>query len=153
MSRHSIPSCFVWLGWVLPGLLVACGSRGPLDLEPRDDLVEGGVDAAVTLDAALLVDAGVKDARALPAIIECGICVTQKCGPKVAQCVQDPECQKALQCIGQKCVTKGLDFKCLAQCTGNDPQTALQAFSIAQCVTSTCGAACAAGLPGVLGGG
>ena len=143
---------------MLSSALVACGSRGPLDLQAYDDLdaLDGGRDGASRVDGAALIDAGGRDARSTPTIVECGLCVTEKCGPKVAQCITDPECSKALQCIGQKCLGKGLDLKCLGQCTGNDPQTALQAFAIAQCVTSTCGSPCASGfpgLPGVLGGG
>lgn len=138
----------------LAGILVACGSRGPID----DFDGPGGLDASAgNEDAGTHADAtatDAADAHTPPSILDCGLCVTQKCGSKVARCVQDKACSKALTCVAQNCVLKGFDIACLTQCTGGDPQTALKAFEIAQCVTGVCGDSCTAGLPlGILGGG
>jgi hypothetical protein len=141
------------LSAVFAATSVACGSRGPLDIDGPLVLADASADGAA--DAAALADAGADgDAARRPSILDCGLCVTQKCGTKVARCVQDNACGKALQCVAQKCLLGGFDLQCLSGCTGGDPQTALKAFEIAQCVTGVCGESCTAGLPlGILGGG
>jgi hypothetical protein len=123
---------------------LACGSRGPLDLEPPLDA--GGPDAVVVVEAG--TDAGTKPPDAGPSVIDelfgCGLCVTQKCGSKVQRCLGDQDCNRVLQCVLQKCVLSGLDLGCVNQCT-SDPQAALKAFEILQCITGVCGAACGGG--------
>jgi predicted small lipoprotein YifL len=130
--------------------LLACGSRGPLDLS--DPVLDASVEAG---------DAGVVDAKADAAtepspgqeLLECGLCVTQKCGGKVTRCIQDPQCSQVLQCVLQKCVLNGFNLQCVTQCQ-DDPQGALKAFEIILCITSTCGDSCGGAIPplGGLGG-
>lgn len=138
---------------VVAATTIACGSRGPLDLDAPLTAADASADGAG--DGAAIADAGADaDGARRPSILDCGLCVTQKCGTKVARCVQDAACGKALQCVAQKCVLGGFDLQCLSGCTGGDPQTALKAFEIAQCITGICGESCTAGLPiGILGGG
>jgi predicted small lipoprotein YifL len=129
--------------------LAGCGSRGPLDLDPPAAAIDA-LDAEAPLDAAVRDAPDAADARP-PSILDCGLCVTEKCGPKVLRCIQDAPCSKALQCVGQKCLGGDLDLQCLGQCTGGDPATALKAFEIAQCVTGVCGSTCASGVTGLPG--
>ena len=133
---------------VVVPLALACGSRGPLDDAPYADAstdlgqVDSNVDAGV--DAAAPVDARAD----VPPIINCAQCVASQCGQKIATCVQDTACRAILQCAAQKCISGGLDAKCLGDCAQGNIGGLAGAFSAFQCVTSKCGDACL----GLLGG-
>ncbi len=136
---------------VLP-IAIACGSRGPLDDQPYGDAstdvgqVDGAIDGA--RDGA--GDAAV-DARAdVNPIINCGQCLAQQCGQKIATCIQDTACRSILQCAAQKCLQGGgLDPKCLSDCAQGNLAGLAGAFSAFQCVTSKCGDACLSLLGGL----
>jgi predicted small lipoprotein YifL len=140
---------------VIP-VVVACGSRGPLDDQPYSDAstdvgqLDGAVDGA--RDGA--VDAPVDARPDVNPIINCGQCVAQQCGQKIATCIQDVACRSILQCAAQKCLGGGgggLDPKCLSDCANGNLAGLAGAFSAFQCVTSKCGDACLS-LLGGLGG-
>lgn len=129
---------------VVPFVLVACGSRGPLDDSPVGDAGRDGstLDAAsdADSDAVAPVDAGVD---APPTPIDCLKCVQKSCGTKLADCLQDVDCRNVMQCAAQKCLSGGaLDPKCLSQCANGNLGGLAQAFSAFQCVTSKCGDTC-----------
>ena len=156
-------------------LVVACGSRGPLDIGEeygRDAGVPG-----VTVDAAMLVDAAPLDA-AMPdeandepdappprgdagftfdsgiPIVNCGACVAQACGTSVVQCIVSTSCRTILQCVATMCLAGGSPSPvCLLTCGSSDPQAAVEVIDLLQCVLNSCGSECATALAGGLGGG
>lgn len=134
------------------GLLVACGSRGPLDLSPPAEL-----DASTSDVAAPTVDAGAdatEDAgRDAGALVNCGRCLVQECGSKITTCLQSTACRGTMQCVVQNCLaggSQGLDPKCVQQCSA-DMQGLAEALVVLQCVTARCGDSCLS-LLGGLGG-
>ena len=135
---------------VLPILIAACGSRGPLDDTAYGDAsTDVGQKLDASVDAAADSPPPLVDARAdVPPIINCAQCVAQQCGQKIATCIQDTQCRSILQCAAQKCVQGGLDPKCLSDCAQGNIAGLAGAFGAFQCVTSKCGDSCL----GLLGG-
>lgn len=135
-------------------VLTGCGSRGPLDLGPTIIIVEADASVDATPDATPIVDAGKDvDAAPPPTLVDCGLCVGQKCGSGIVQCLQNSGCSQVLQCVGQDCLTAGLDLACLTKCGGSDPQSALAAAAVAECVIGTCGSSCGSVLSSLGGAG
>ncbi len=155
-----------------PVLVVACGSRGPLDVI---EIVQGSPDASVTVDAHLDAPSETNDVAvhdALPDVIDaapeamggfdggpivnCGSCLVQSCGQQLLTCLTATACTTALQCVVQMCLTGGTpSLQCLGGCTGSDPTTQQDVLSVIGCVIGTCGSQCAGALGGLggLGGG
>jgi hypothetical protein len=159
----------------LAALAVACGSRGPLDVDvievpgngngndaggtPTTQADAGGgddtqADASAPTDAASAVDAPHE-----AGLINCGTCVAQNCGSKIVTCLTDPTCSKELQCIATTCLA-GADggggggggglgnLGCFTNCAGGNVASLAGLLGIVQCITTSCGADCG----GVLGG-
>lgn len=130
-----------------------CGARSPLDDTPWDAGLEATVDAPV--EAAPELDAAVEAAADAqpPGLVACGQCLIGQCQQPVVACIQEPACQQAVQCIATSCLAGGsLDLGCIANCGKGNPQGALAALSIFQCVTQTCGEDCTTVIGGLLGG-
>jgi predicted small lipoprotein YifL len=133
----------------------ACGSRGPLEYEI---VVNNVADAATDATEDALFDAAADarlDARpeATPSLIDCGTCITQKCGQNILTCIQNPGCQQIFQCVAQKCFGAGApDTTCIFNCAQGDLKAAAQVLTIFSCITTACGKDCSA-LLGGLGGG
>ena len=143
-SRRALP-----LG-MLALLVVACGSRGPLDLGPIDLDAGGDVDVPDVGEpdtAPPPKDAG---KEAAPTIVDCGLCIAQSCGQPIFMCLQSVPCRTVLTCVTQKCLAGGMgpDPVCLIMCSGGDPQGALEALGVLQCLTAKCGTTCGGVLPG-----
>ncbi len=144
--------------------LVACGSRGPLDIE----VIEYNGDAGATVDGADLDGAGGDalngDAKSDAVgdagpdgnpLINCGQCVAQNCGQQVIACVTDPSCRTTLQCVIQMCLggTGGVNVQCALMCGGGDIGKLGPILGVFTCITGKCGADCASALGGLGGGG
>ena len=147
-------------------LVVACGSRGPLD----DDgpLVSTTTDAAGNTDAPSAPDADDTDAASDAmsgrdgradagsdggSVIACGSCVITSCGSSILMCLEDTGCRTTLQCVTTTCLSSGSpDLACVVGCAAGDLSGALQIFQVFQCVTGTCGSDCGSVLGGLLGG-
>jgi hypothetical protein len=141
-------------------VVAACGARGPLDddgpLDGASNADVGAVDAAVADTSPETPDAPIGPVDAAPeggSIIGCGTCLVGQCSQGILACVQDPGCQKTLQCVVTTCLSSGTpDPTCLFTCASGDVQGALKIFNIFTCVTGKCGADCNPLLTGVLGG-
>lgn len=146
-------------------VLIACGSRGPLDDAPVAALDGGGDAIAVDAldDAPPILDAG---HEAGPAA--CAGCVLGTCGQGIVECIGQPECVAVFSCVTTTCLGLGADggggggsggggvsTQCLLGCAAKSPGGALKVLEIVQCVTGTCNADCGALLGGLggLGGG
>jgi hypothetical protein len=140
-------------------LASGCGSRGPLDLEGSGG--EAGVDAEIP-------DVGPADATPSPtdaapetgtSLVDCGLCVAQKCGGLILQCITKPDCQTILTCVTQTCLagsSGGFNPACFLSCAGSAPAGAGDAIAVVTCLTQTCGPTCVdllSGLGGLGGGG
>ncbi len=137
-------------------VLVACGSRGPLDDSPSDF---AALDASLGADVAFAsdaradtsptpLDAGLPDTP--PSPIACAQCIGQNCSIQVQACLQSTACRNLLQCATQKCAMNGMfDPQCVAQCANNDFQAIQQAFAVIQCINGKCGSQCLALLGGM----
>jgi hypothetical protein len=150
-----------------PVLVVACGSRGPLDIEVIREYPDASapVDAIAdvpgeTSDVAHDVLADVIDAApeamgpdANP-VTACVQCLTQTCGQQLLTCITSTGCRTALQCVVQTCLGGGgmPSLQCLGGCTGSDPTTQSQVLMTISCVLSNC-SACTGALGGLGGGG
>lgn len=146
--------------------VLACGSRGPLDIE----VIEiNGVDGA-TVDGAELDGAThdgsadsapdvVSDGRADGGnpLVNCGQCLAQSCGQQVLACITDTNCRGVLQCVAQMCLggggTGGLNPQCALGCAGGDFTKLSGVIALFTCVTTKCGPDCASALGGLGGGG
>jgi hypothetical protein len=151
----------IFLGLVAFIPLAACGSRGPLDVEiveateadaaVVDAVVAPAVDAS---DAAQAHDAPI-DAGHEATLVDCGQCLSQKCGAVFIECIQSAPCRATFQCVAQKCVSGGTpDPSCITKCA-NDPKSIGTVLAVITCVTSKCGPDCTSVLGGLggLGGG
>jgi hypothetical protein len=147
---------------------IACGSRGPLDIDivAPDASAGTGIDAAADVtsqdapseaaaetgggrDGAIPFDSGI------PAI-NCVVCIGQTCGNQLGQCALDTGCRTVLQCVITTCAgggTGGVDPQCVLNCGQSDPNALVQVFQILQCIVQSCGADCASVLSGLGGGG
>jgi hypothetical protein len=134
-------------------LVLACGSRGPLDDTP--ELADAGAADVVTTDVveepAPVVDAGPPDAPREAGILQCGTCLVGTCSTEILGCIQSAPCRDTLLCVVQDCGGK-VDLACLGKCA-TDTAATLKIFSIFQCVTKDCGPECGDLLGGLLGGG
>jgi hypothetical protein len=146
--------------------IVACGSRGPLDI----DVIEYVNDASATVDGAgddgagdgaNNGDGGASDGpvdvgpEGNP-LVNCGQCIAQSCGQQVLTCITDTTCRTTLQCVVQMCLGGGgggIDIQCALACGGGDPANLAGILSVFTCITSKCGADCASALGGLGGGG
>lgn len=160
-------------GFGLAAILIACGSRGPLDDGPiaAGDGGEGGApgssSGALGDGATPIVDAG-RTLEAGP--LACAGCVVGTCGQSIVACLGDPGCLGMFQCITTTCLGGGgdggsgglgglgsgsINATCLLGCATKNPSGALQVLQVFQCVSGTCGADCGSVLGGLggLGGG
>jgi hypothetical protein len=161
-------------------ILIACGSRGPLDdtgagVASQD----ASADALANVDAQSLVDAAVP-VEAGP--LQCAGCVLTTCGQSIVSCLGDSACLGVFQCITTTCLGlgavtdagrrdgggggggglggllggggSGLNVSCLLGCAGKNPAGAIAVLGIFSCVTGTCGGQCGSLLGGLgnLGG-
>jgi hypothetical protein len=135
-------------------LVLACGSRGPLD---EDGPLDAGSAADVVTvepdDAAPPPDAASVDAAPEGgSIVGCGTCLVKACSQDIVQCVQEPGCRATFQCVITDCLKSGApDAACMFTCASGDAKGALQIVQILQCVTGTCGTDCNPVLAGALG--
>jgi hypothetical protein len=155
-----------------PLLVVACGARGPLDIE----VIREVPDASANVDAMLLdapgetndvathdvladvIDAapeamGGFDAGPIPA---CLSCISQNCGQQLLTCIASTGCRTALQCVVQMCLAGGggvPNLQCLGNCTAGNSTTQTQVLSALGCIIGSCGSMCAGALGGFGGGG
>jgi hypothetical protein len=151
-----------------PVLVVACGARGPLDIEVIKEFPEGSVPLDAVADvpgetsdvAANDVLADVIDAAPEAMgpdggpLVNCGSCIAQNCGQQLITCLTSTGCRTALQCVVQMCLTGGMpSLQCLGGCTGSDPMTQQQVLTVLGCIVGTCGSQCAGALGGLGGGG
>ncbi len=138
--------------------VAACGSRGPLDVGEGATDLDAGLDAPATADVAApppLGDGGRGDGSVgpdLPPIVDCGLCLAQQCNAPILACITNPSCQRAFQCVFERCGGK-LDASCILQCAQTEPQGAIQVLQIFTCVTQQCGKDCNEVLGQLLGGG
>ena len=154
--------------FVAPVLVVACGARGPLDIEVIREVADAGTSADVMLDvpgettdvSAHDVLADVIDAAPEAMgpdggpLVNCGSCIAQNCGQQVITCIMSTSCRTALQCVVQSCLTGGMpSLQCLGGCTGSDPTTQQDVLMVLGCIIGTCGSQCAGALGGLGGGG
>ncbi|MDB4993728.1 MAG: hypothetical protein JWM74_1160 [Myxococcaceae bacterium] len=136
-----------------------CGSRGPLDLEGAGQ-EDSGADADVP-DVEPIVDATPtpKDTgpEAGTGLVDCGLCIANKCGGAILACITKPDCQKILTCVTQTCLAGGgLNPICMLTCVQTAPAGAADAIQVVTCLTQTCGPTCIdvlSGLGGLGGGG
>jgi hypothetical protein len=164
--RTSRSAAVTLLAFVTWGLVVACGIRGPLDVDPAggadDDDDDGGAtsspeastgtaesDAAAEAAAPPIADAGREAEAAAPGPLQCAGCLLGSCGEGVIACLTDQACRDTFQCVVTDCLAGGggLDFQCVTGCV-SDLDTAVELFAIVQCVTGTCGTNCGGVLPG-----
>jgi predicted small lipoprotein YifL len=134
-------------------VIAACGSRGPLDIGPSNDM-DAGIEADIPEVSVPDTNPSPPDAGrdSGPNPVNCGVCVVQNCGQPVLKCLQDMKCRAVLTCVTQTCLAGGkLDPACLIGCGNGDPSAAIEAFQIIQCLTGKCGGDCGGVLPG-LGG-
>lgn len=148
-------------------ILLACGSRGPLDDGPSATSLADAGDASATADVVIPLEAspGATDAGRDAGPIACAGCVIGTCGQAIVDCIGTPACLSVFTCITTTCLAPradggggpgggglgGLDATCLLGCAGKNPAGALQVIQIFQCVTGTCSPDCG-GLLGGLGG-
>jgi hypothetical protein len=152
-----------------PVLVVACGSRGPLDIE----VIREYPDASASLDAIADVPGETSDVAAHDVLadvidaapdvmvgpdggplVNCGSCIAQSCGQQVITCITSTTCRTALQCVVQMCLTGGMpSLTCLGGCTGSDPTTQMDVLAVIGCIVGTCGSQCTGALGGLGGGG
>jgi predicted small lipoprotein YifL len=141
-------------------LAAGCGSRGPLDLE-GSAAEDSGADAEVpdaepVVDATPPKDTGPETGTGL---VDCGLCIANKCGGAILACLTKPDCQKILTCVTQTCLAGGgggLNPICLLTCAQSAPAGAGDAITVVTCLTQTCGPTCLdvlRGLGGLGGGG
>jgi len=159
--RHAAAAALV----AVPLAIVACGSRGPLDVVIEEQPADAGDDAAV-LDAAPdgpgdgaadAADASDGDADAAPGmdagLLACGTCVAQSCGQQLFTCLTNSACQQTLTCAVQKCLAGGApDLQCLQGCANGNTQAFMQFVGVFTCIIGNCGTQCT-GVLGGLGGG
>ncbi len=140
-------------------LAAGCGSRGPLDGQGAAD-EDSGADADMP-DGAPLVDATPPSKDTGPeagtGLVDCGLCIANKCGGAILACVTKPDCQTILTCVTQTCLAGGgLNPICLLTCVQSAPAGAADAIQVVTCLTQTCGPTCIdvlSGLGGLGGGG
>jgi len=159
-------------------LALACGARGPLDID--DESGSGPTstgtatpDAAApgqstpdasnvteTPDATSVTpvpDANVPvDAPVEASLLTCGTCVTQQCGSTILTCVTNTTCAADLQCVAQ-CLTAdsgggGIGSSCFLNCGGGGLTGLAPLLPVLDCITQTCGSGCASVLGGLGGG-
>src|SRR5579885_3481138 len=104
LPRRAIPAAAV-----VALAFVACGARGPLDVEivqetPADaaveaNVVEAGVDAADATDAADAPDETGRPGFDGGPLVNCGQCIAQSCGQQLLTCITSAACRTALQCV------------------------------------------------------
>lgn len=135
-------------------LVVACGSRSPLDVAERPAAPLDAAAPDASLEAAVPVPVPVPvDAGREAGLLDCGVCLANQCSTKMSECIQSAPCRDTFQCILQNCLAGGgLDTPCLFKCGGGNPAGAIQALGVFQCVTQDCGSDCNP-LIGALGGG
>jgi hypothetical protein len=155
-----------------PGLVVACGARGPLDITVIEEVAsdaeadvsptEAGADAT---DASGEADApGTPDAppdRGPPGfdggpLFNCGSCIYQSCEQQVLTCLESTDCRNAIQCAVTTCLSGGTpDPTCILGCANGDTTAIADLGSAFLCVEEQCGADCTSvlGSLGGLGGG
>ncbi|MDB4944971.1 MAG: hypothetical protein JWP97_4505 [Labilithrix sp.] len=157
-------------------LLVACGSRGPLDDDgPVVSTLDSGALPADAADAGELpsdaatpedgaghdgggpdggkTDGGHDAGAEGGTIVDCGSCLVGSCGTQILACVQSPSCRTTLQCVASTCLSGGTpNLGCVLGCAAGDLAGALQIFQVFQCATGTCGSDCGAVLGSLLGG-
>lgn len=151
--------------FAVPLALVACGSRGPLDVVVAEQPADAGDDGTVVdaapdgpgdgaADAADASDGAADAAPRMDAgLLACGTCVAQSCGQPIFMCFTNPTCQQTLTCAVQKCFAGGMpDPQCVLGCANGNPQALVQLYAVFQCILSNCGAPCM-GVLGGLGGG
>ncbi len=167
-ARAGLVTSFVF------GLVLGCGSRGPLDDAPSY-VLDGGVEASASLEAgAAETGSKVRDSGfEAGTIAACGVCVIETCTPTIVQCIQTASCVSVLQCAATKCLGLGsllagsrgqseggaptgggLSLTCLLGCIGSDPQGVLDLLGVVKCVTGDCASDCGSLLGGLgnLGG-
>ena len=166
LRRTLVPLVSTALAASLVVSLVACGSRGPLDIE----VIEYNGVSGATVDGADLDGAGVDgglhgdaksdaagDARAEGGnpLVNCGQCVAQNCGTQVLTCITDTACRTTLQCVVTMCLggTGGVNIQCAVACGGGDIGKLGPILAVFSCITGKCGADCASALGGLGGGG
>jgi predicted small lipoprotein YifL len=149
----------------VPIAVVACGSRGPLDVIVDERQADAGDDGTVVdatpdgpgdgaADAADASD-GATDAapRMDSGLFACGTCVAQSCGQQLFTCLTSSACQQTLTCAVQKCFAGGApDPQCLYGCANGNTQALGQLIGVFTCIIGNCGTACM-GVLGGLGGG
>jgi hypothetical protein len=163
-------SRFFALPIAIGALLVACGARGPLDVEVIDVYPDAGPTVDSSIDATdsaseAATDAGTDgqgddgaDGTGNP-VVDCVTCVGQMCGSDLVSCLTNTDCRADVQCIVQMCLTGGtggVDFQCIGNCTSSDPAAGGQAITAFTCILTGCGAQCTSllgGLGGLGGGG
>lgn len=153
-----------------PVLVVACGARGPLDIEVIREVPDASANVDAIADApgetidvsthdvlADVIDAapeamGGPDAGPIPV---CLSCISQSCGQQLLTCIASSGCRTALQCVVQTCLGGGgmPSLQCLGGCTGGDATAQMQLLSVLGCVIGTCGQQCTGALGGLGGGG
>jgi hypothetical protein len=67
----------------------------------------------------------------------CGNCLAANCCAQASACLQNPVCDKELQCIIACVQAGGQPQTCFAQCGGNP-----QVIQAAICAGGTCGMSC-----------
>jgi predicted small lipoprotein YifL len=145
----------VLAGAVAALTIAACGSRGPLDFEVIAAAADASTDVVEVEAAAEASTDAARDARAEagPTLLQCGSCITQKCGQSILQCIQSPACQKIFQCVTQKCFAGGTqDPSCIFECAAGDLKGASQVLAIFTCISAVCGPDCSSVLGGLGGG-
>jgi hypothetical protein len=148
------PSPFIFLFGVSAFVVVAaCGSRGPLDINGVDYKPDSGVtDTGVIIaDTGADVQPETSDGRDSGPLVNCGMCVTQKCGMQFLQCFQSTPCRTTLQCAIQNCGgMNGFNAQCLLQKCGADLTGLAQLIAVVTCVASNCGQDCLGFLGGMM---
>jgi hypothetical protein len=99
---------------------------------------------------------------------ECAQCLSGQCGDAVNACYNDASCWGGIQCAIPSCFIGGgggsagaggggigqINYACLLDCFDNKMSSIMEALSMFQCITSTCGSVCGlGGLAGAGGGG
>jgi hypothetical protein len=145
------------LFFLFPATVVAlaCGSRGPLDINGIDyDHPDSGVasDTGVMMMADTGPDVAPGDAgREGGSLINCGQCVATKCGAQLLACFQSMPCRGALQCAVQNCAggMNGFDPQCMITKCSMYLQGFSQLLPVVTCVVTNCGQDCLGALGGM----
>ncbi|HEY3819731.1 MAG TPA: hypothetical protein VGL81_21330 [Polyangiaceae bacterium] len=158
--RHGLPAALF-----ATFLLVACGARGPLDIDVIEIVEgpEGGADVAVeaSADAADASDSGdaadaAEETQGFDGgpIVNCGSCVVQSCGQQLLTCLTSTTCRTALQCVVTMCISGGApDISCVTGCANGDATALGDLLGAFGCIVETCGTQCTSVLGGLTGGG